>query len=442
MSAEPIRFPALERALPNSSEAEAASLGSVLIDNGLIGQLRDALDIYDYYVPSLRRIYSAMLALDSKGAPINPITIADELKKENALESVGGVVFITNLSYGLPHTSNLGHYTKLIKQKSRLRTLIKTATQIAEEGLAEEDDAEVIIDSAQRRIFDLGRASEARRVFSMGEVVEKAAEVIQGFVRGVNPGLPTPWENLNNLCRGGIQETELWGIAALAKQGKSAVMKQWAHTLASEGHRVLIFTREMSEVKILFRMLSALTRVPASAIRYGMQAGLVDLLQDGLHEFKDKPIFIDPYTSNVKDFQARVREMIRLQGIEIVFADYLQLFHSGKKSDSRATEIGAVWRAMKDTAQDFNTRVVALAQFNREAYKGDKRPVFHQVEGSGEGEKAVDVGMVLWTELSKGEPGARPSTMYIDYQRDEEAGTEAHLTFNGRVMEFYERAEE
>lgn len=437
MAAEPIRFPSLERALPNSAEAEAASLGQVLLDNDLIAQLRDLLDVYDYYVPSHRRIYAAMLVLSQRGAPISPITIGEELKKEAALESVGGISFITNLAYGLPHTTNLVHYATLIKQKSRLRTLIKTAYRIAEEGLAEDDDPEAIIDSAQRCIFDIGRVSSARRVFSMADVVEKASEVIQGFALGKNPGLPTPWYNLNNLCRGGIQETELWGIAALAKQGKSAIMKQWAQVLGKQGHRVLIFTREMSEVKILFRMLAAITGIPASQMRYGMQSGQVDMLMDSLKQIKDSPIFIDPYTSNVKDFQARVREMIRLEGVEIVFADYLQLFHSGKKTDSRATEIGHVWRTMKDTAQDFNTRVVALAQFNREAYKNKERPYFHQVEGSGEGEKAVDVGIVLWTEIGKGEPGARPATLHVDYQRDEEAGTEAYLTFNGRTMEFH-----
>ena len=438
MAAEPVRFPSLERALPNSAEAEVAVLGAILLDNDLISSARDSLDVYDFYVPSNRRIYSAMLKLSERGAPITPVLIGEELKKELALESVGGISYITNLASGLPYSTSIAHYAKVIKAKSRLRVLITTAYQIAEEAQAEEDEAEVIIDSAQRRIFDLGRVSTARRVYSMVEVAEKAAEVMQGFLRGINPGLPTPWENLNNLCRGGIQETELWGIAALAKQGKSAVMKQWAQRLGAQGRRVLIFTREMSEVKILFRMLAALTGIPVSNIRYGMQAGHVDLLDDSLKQVKDCPIFIDPYTSNVKDFQARVREMIRLEGVEIVFADYLQLFHSGKKTDSRATEIGAVWRAMKDTAQDFSTRVVALAQFNREAYKSEKRPVFHQVEGSGEGEKAVDVGMVLWTELAKGEPGSRPSTMFIDYQRDEEAGTEAHLLFNGRTMEFHE----
>ncbi len=431
-----------DRPLPNSSEAERAVLGAVLLDNGLLNQAMDLLKPDDFYVPSHRRIYIAMIALFERGQEVNPILIGEVLNQESSLESVGGISMITNLTYGLPHSTNIRDYATVVKKKALLRQLIRTASRITNEALEEEDDALVILNSAQQAIFDLGSHSGERRVMSMKQITAKAADVVGAFVKGVNPGLPTPWPNLNNLCRGGIQESELWGLAALMKQGKSAWMKQWAQFLGTQGRRVLIFTREMSEIKILFRMLAALTDIPASQIRYGLDSNRVDMLLRAMKEMSDYPIFIDATTSNVNDFRARVREMIRLEGIEIVFGDYLQLFHSGlKKSDSRATEIGHVWRTMKDTAQDFNTRIVALAQFNREAFKSDKRPYFHQVEGSGEGEKAVDLGMVLWTDLNGGEPGARPATVNIDYQRDEDAGTYCELIFNGRIMEFHQPGE-
>lgn len=431
-----MRSESQERALPHSAEAERAILGGILLDNGLVMQVSDALPESDFYIPSNRRIFAAMKALNERGSEINPILIGNDLKKDNLLEMVGGISYITNLTYGLPHTTNLANYIKIVKETAQLRALYRTALKIASECMEQEDDAEVVLNHAQQAIFELGNTSSERRVRSMGQITTSAAVVVRGFIRGENPGIPTPWSELSNLCRGGIQESELWGIAALAKQGKSAIMKQWAQALGANGRRVLIFTREMSEIKILFRMLAPLTDIPASQIRYGLDENRVDRLLKAMKQMEGFPIFIDAVTSNVNDFRARVREMIRLEGIEIVFGDYLQLFHSGKKTDSRATEIGHVWRTMKDTAQDFNTRVVALAQFNREAYKSEKRPYFHQVEGSGEGEKAVDVGMVLWTELNAGEPGARPATIHIDYQRDEDAGTEVHLVFDGRIMEF------
>lgn len=408
-----------------------------MLDNGLIMQATDLLDESDFYVPAHRRIFGAMIRLIQRGAAINPILIGEELKKDNALTAVGGFTFISGLTDGVPHSTNLKQYAKVVKGKSQLRSLIHAANSITQAALEQEDEPEVILNHAQQAIFTLGHNSQERRVLSLREVGENAIKVLEALGRGDNSSIASPWTSLNNLCRGGIQASELWGIAALIKQGKSAVMKQWAQMLGAQGRRVLIFTREMSEIKILFRMLAAMTGIPASHIRFGLDESRIHQLIKTVRQVQDYPIFIDAATSKVDDFRARVREMIRLEGIEIVFGDYLQLFHSGKKSASRADEVGYVWRTMKETAQDFDTRVVALAQFNREAFR-EKRPYFHQVEGSGEGEKAVDVGMVLCTDLAGGSFNARPATIYVDYQRDEAAGTECHLNFDGRSLEFFE----
>src|SRR6202165_437843 len=154
-TADPIREQSLERSLPHSAEAERAILGGIVIDNGLISQAIELLRPEDFYVPSHRRIFTAMIALFERGAEINPILIGEELKKENALETVGGISFITNLTYGLPHSSNIIHYAKVVRGKSLLRRLIKTASKITNEALEEEDEPEIILDHAEHAIFEL-----------------------------------------------------------------------------------------------------------------------------------------------------------------------------------------------------------------------------------------------------------------------------------------------
>src|SRR6266404_7219804 len=153
--ATPIREQSIERSLPNSSEAERAILGGVVLDNGLISQAIELLKPEDFYVPSHRRIFVAMIGLFERGAEINPILIGEELKKENALESVGGISFVTNLTYGLPHSTNIIHYAKIVRGKSLLRRLIKTASKITNEALEEEDEPEIILDHAEHAIFEL-----------------------------------------------------------------------------------------------------------------------------------------------------------------------------------------------------------------------------------------------------------------------------------------------
>ena len=147
-SPDPIREQSLERSLPNSAEAERAILGGIILDNGLISQAIELLRPEDFYVPSHRRIFLAMTALFERGAEINPILIGEELKKDNALESVGGISFITNLTYGLPHSTNIAHYAKVVRGKSMLRQLIRAANKITQEALEQEDEPELILDHA------------------------------------------------------------------------------------------------------------------------------------------------------------------------------------------------------------------------------------------------------------------------------------------------------
>src|SRR5260370_3701876 len=123
-SPDPIREHSFERALPNSSEAERAILGAVLLDNGLISQAIELLRPEDFYVPSHRKIFVAMIGLFERGSEINPILIVEELKKENALESVGGISFITNLTYGLPHSTNIINYPNVVRGTPLLRHLL------------------------------------------------------------------------------------------------------------------------------------------------------------------------------------------------------------------------------------------------------------------------------------------------------------------------------
>src|SRR5438132_3938618 len=118
---EPIRDSILERPLPSSPETERAILGAIILDNTLIAQAIELLKPEDFYVPSHRRIFVAMTALFERGAEINPILIGEELRKESSLETVGGISFVTNLTYGLPHSTNIVHYAKVVRGKSLLR---------------------------------------------------------------------------------------------------------------------------------------------------------------------------------------------------------------------------------------------------------------------------------------------------------------------------------
>ena len=155
----------LEKPLPSSLESERVILGAVLLDNTLISQAIEALKAEDFYSPLHRRVFKAMCNLFERGEKIDTILIGEELKKEGQLENIGGIATITNLTYGLPHFSNIESYAKVVRDKSVVRNLIKACNQITSDALTEEDDATVILDRAEQMIFALAE-ERTRQGFS------------------------------------------------------------------------------------------------------------------------------------------------------------------------------------------------------------------------------------------------------------------------------------
>src|SRR6476469_7025050 len=254
---EPIRDPILERPLPSSPDTERAILGAVILDNTLIAQAVELLRPADFYVPSHRRIFVAMTALFERGAEINPILIGEELKKENALEAVGGISFITNLTYGLPHSTNIAHYAKVVRGKSMLRQLVKTSNKITQEALAEEDEPEMILDHAEQAIFQLADERIRQGFMHVKPIAEQLLEKIQEMEgrAAVLTGLTTGFPDLDKMTSG-LQNSDLIILAARPSMGKTSFALMLAENAAIlSGACVGVFSLEMSKESLVMRML-------------------------------------------------------------------------------------------------------------------------------------------------------------------------------------------
>src|SRR4026208_376275 len=273
---EIIRDQPFERALPNSSEAERAILGAVLLDNGLISQAIEQLRPEDFYVPSHRRIFLGMVALFERGAEINPILIGEELKKENALESVGGISFITNVTYGLPHSTNIVHYAKVVRGKSMLRQLIRAAGKITQEALEQEDEPEIILDHAEHAIFQLADERIRQGFVHVKPVAEELLEKIQEMEgrAAVLTGLTTGFADLDKMTSG-LQRQDLIIVAARPSMGKTSFALMLAENAAIlSGAVVGVFSLEMSKESLVMRMLCSQGNIDAQRFRNGFLSRL------------------------------------------------------------------------------------------------------------------------------------------------------------------------
>jgi replicative DNA helicase len=218
----PTREQFLERPLPSSPDSERVILGAILLDNELITQAIEQIGSEDFYSPNNRRVFKAMLALFERGERIDPILIGEELKKDGSIDSIGGVATITNLTYGLPHFSDIFDYTKVVKDKAMTRNLIKVCNQITSEALAEEDDADVILDHAEQMIFALADEKTKQGFAHVQPIAESVLAKVQEYAKREShalTGLSTGFRDLDEKTSG-LQKTDLIIVAARPSMGK------------------------------------------------------------------------------------------------------------------------------------------------------------------------------------------------------------------------------
>jgi len=448
---DPIREQTFERSLPNSSEAERAILGGVIIDTGLISQAIELLRPDDFYIPSHRRIFVAMIALFERNAEINPILIGEELKKDNALESVGGISFITNLTYGLPHSTNITHYADIVRGKSMLRQLIRKANKITQEALAQEEEPEIILDRAEQSIFELADERIREGFLHVKPVAEQLLERVQELEgRGVVlTGLTTGFRDINEITSG-LQRSELIIVAARPSMGKTSFALMLAQNAAIEAGAVVgIFSLEMSKEALVMRMLCSQARLDGHRFRRGFLTRMEwAQIAKALGTLADTKIFLDDTAGiTVLEMRAKARRLAAEQKrLDLIVVDYLQLMTgSARRFESRQQEVSQISRELKGLAKELNVPVVALSQLSRAPEtRADHEPQLADLRESGALEQDADVVAFIYREDQYMKPDERENLsddkknvadLIIAKQRNGPTGR-VKLTFTPSSMRF------
>ena len=395
----------LERPLPSSEDSERVILGAILLDNALITQAVEHLKPEDFYSPLNRRVYSAMISLFEQSRSIDPILIIEEMKKDGPIEAIGGVSTIANLTYGLPHFSNLEEYVKVVKDKSVVRSLIRTCNQITSEALAEEDDAEIILDRAEQMVFALAE-ERTRKGFAHIEpvardVLQKVTDLAQGDSHALT-GLATGFREFDAKTSG-LQKTDLIIIAARPSMGKTALCLTIAQNAAVlENAVVAVFSLEMSKEQLVMRMLSSEARIDAHRFRTGhLMREEWARLAGGIESLSRAKIFIDDSAGlSVLEMRAKARRLAAEQKkLDLIVVDYLQLMSAGGRIESRQQEVSKISRELKALAKELNVPVVALSQLSRapEA-RNPPKPLMSDLRESGSIEQDADVVAFIYRE--------------------------------------------
>ena len=438
-------------ALGLSQRAKLEILGAILLDNGLISQAIEQLRPEDFYVPSHRRIFVAMIALFEHGAEINPILIGEELRKENSLESVGGFTFITNLTYGLPHSTNIVHYAKVVRGKSMLRQLVKASNKITQEALEEEDEPEIILDHAEHAIFQLADERIRQGFMHVKPIAEQLLEKIQEMEgrAAVLTGLTTGFADLDKMTSG-LQNADLIILAARPSMGKTSFALMLAENAAIHSGAVVgVFSLEMSKESLVMRMLCSQGNIDAQRFRNGFLSRLEwAQIAKSLGTLADTKIFLDDTPGiSVLDMRAKARRLVAEQKkLDLIIVDYLQLMSgSAKRVESRQQEVSQISRELKGLAKELNVPLVALSQLSRAPEsRSDHRPQLADLRESGALEQDADVVAFIYREEQYKTPEERDAMpddqkniaeLIIAKQRNGPTGT-VDLRFTPSSMRF------
>lgn len=436
-----VREQSLERSLPNSADAERALLGAVILAPYLIAQLIALLRPEDFYVPSHRRIFLAMVGLMERDVEINTITIGEELKKENAYESVGGAVYLLNLTHGLPHTSNLTHYAKIILGKSLLRNLIKAANKITQEALEQEDEPEIIAQHAEHTLLSV--ITSAERV--VGKTVQTFAEVSTsvesefaewkaGKTRALRTHIP---EIDNNLKLNGFARGELIYVGAATSRGKTALVLQIARMQAMRGHKILIFSLEMSAEALYMRAISSTAHVENWKIRPDMFdfPETVERVAEGFRSVKHLPISIDHTSRTLSQIVAVARNEVRYNGVEEIIVDYTQLVDAELDRASRERQVAYVSTTLKGLARTLNVPIVATSALSRAANKEEQPDLDHMRE-SGQLEFDADVVLLPYGKKQRTDEDVVAMKLFCPKQRNGRSGWTVEADFDKTYQTF------
>ncbi|MFZ3201077.1 MAG: replicative DNA helicase [Candidatus Acidiferrales bacterium] len=387
----------LERPLPQNLEAERSILGAVLLDNHALNTAVEKLHTDDFFLPQHRRIFERMIHLGEKQQAIDTVTLMEDLTRSGELEAAGGLAYISTLADGLPRVTNVEHYARIVKEKSVLRSLIYSASAIQEQALEAADDADVILDRAESKIFQLAEDRVRAGLMGVKDLVRENYERLERiFSEGRRiTGLATGYPGLDNETAG-LQPSELIILAARPSMGKTALALNIAENVALRSRQpVAIFSLEMSKESLLLRLLASEARVDAHKFRTGhMNREDWGKITGALSNLGEAPIWIDDSASStVLEMGAKARRLKRDRGLSLMIVDYLQLVvpsNSGRGTN-RQEEVSSMSRALKGLAKELKVPVVVLSQLTRAPEREERRPQLADLRESGAIEQDADV---------------------------------------------------
>ena len=388
---------------PQNLDAEQSVLGAILLDPDSIVSVMEFLMPEDFYRVNHQVIFKAMVELNNDSSPIDIVSVAERLNQNKQLENAGGQFYLLELAEKVPTASNVEYYSKIVSEKSTLRKLIRTSTDIATDAYGETDEVAAVLDRAERSILEVSEKRNRAGFVDITKVLNEAYLSLEERMKntGEITGIPTGYIDLDRMTSG-LHSDELIILAARPSVGKTAFVLNIAKNVATKTNEtVAIFSLEMSAESLVNRMLCSEGSIDASNMRNGR------LTEEELRSYfvasgtlSNAPIYIDDTPGiRVSEIRAKCRRLKQERNnLGLIVIDYLQLIE-GNGRESRQQEVSEISRNLKKLAKELSVPVIALSQLSRGVeQRQDKRPVMSDIRESGSIEQDADIVAFLYRD--------------------------------------------
>jgi replicative DNA helicase len=444
---------------PHSKESEMMVLGCMLTSINGLNIAADALDDSDFYFTEHKIIFQVLKNAFVKDRPADIHLVAEELKRQDKLVSIGGLAYLTTLAQYAGTSAFIEEYVQLIHSKSLLRKMIHAAQLVEKTALEEPQDVNVALDDAQQLFFQISQSANSAAgvlitdIFSglkaesgipfLKELQERQERFAQkGPEDSGITGIPSHFVDLDKMING-LNNSNLMILAARPAMGKTLLALNIAQNVCFKSKMpVGIFSLEMSAEQLVHRIVCSQAEVESEKIKTGSLNGLeYQRIVSSVSEIQTHLMIIDDQPGlKITDLRARARRMKESHGIGFLVIDYLQLLSgsgSNRTAENRQNEISEISRMLKNLARELNIPILCLSQLSRKVEeRNGHRPMMSDLRESGSIEQDSDIVMFL-LRREYYDPNDKPGMAELIIAKNRHGGVgNINLTFRKEFAQF------
>ncbi|HEY8581462.1 MAG TPA: replicative DNA helicase [Capillimicrobium sp.] len=392
---------------PHNLEAEQGVLGAILLSERSLYALviEEGLKPDDFYRERHRLIYASMLRLYAVNEPIDPLTVAEDLRQAGELDQAGGEAAVDELTTAVPLVGNARRYAQIVKENALLRRLLTTTYDIQAAVAEHRYTPRDLVEQAEKAMLEVAHDDKQQDFRAIEEILHEELDKMQRLsAHGTAlTGTPSGFKDLDEIT-GGFQPGNLIILAARPSMGKSALVTNIAENAAIDFNRpVALFSLEMSETELAQRFVASQGRIFGDKLRKGrVQDSEWPKILEATKKLSAAPLYVDDSSDiGILDIRAKARRLHQQApgGLGLIIVDYLQLMRPDAGTDSRVEQVGQMSRGLKILARELRVPVIALSQLSRAVeQRHDKKPILSDLRESGQIEQDADLVMFIYRD--------------------------------------------